>query len=201
MRRAARHRYSVVSNEKGVTLVEVLVAALVLAFGLLGVAMMQYAAITGNAFGKEMQTATTLCQEVLEIIRATPVRQADGTALQIIVSPGNDHPTAADIDDTSAPPGSLSLAKPDKTNIARTGGVDFTRVWWVVDRCRRAVVNDPNPTIPVCNPQPAANCLPADALQNDGMRAVAVRTCWIDRNGGNHSVTLFGEKWDTSLIW
>ena len=176
---------------------EVLVAALVLAFGLLGVAMMQYTAITGNAFGKEMQTATMLCQEVLEIVRATPVKKTDGTKVDAILKAGNNHPVAG-VDDVA--PLYSTLANPvhgAATFQTQTGGVSFTRVWWVVDDCRGLAINDPPNVTPICNPQPAAAC----AINSDNMKAIAVRTCWTDRNGGNHAVTLLGEKWDSSLNW
>lgn len=92
-----------ITNNKGLTLVEVLVATVVLAVGLLGVAMMQYMAIGGNAFGREMQIATELGQERLEIIHSMNYAS---------VVTGNDPP----------------LSDPDPS---RFGGLTFNRVWWV----------------------------------------------------------------------
>jgi prepilin-type N-terminal cleavage/methylation domain-containing protein len=195
--KAFKYYRSFVRNNKGVTLIEVLVAAVVLTVGLLGVAMMQYAAITGNAFGKEMQTATSLCQEVLEMVNATPVTDPNGNPVPVIVTAGN-HPTGNDIDPNSPNFGSASLANPVHGGSAtQTGGVTFTRVWWVVDNCRDLAVNDPDPNVPLCNPMPASNCINA----SNNMKAIAVRTCWTDKNAGNHAVTLHGEKWNTNLSW
>jgi len=148
-------------GEKGLTLIEVMVAIVVLAIGLIGVAMMQYMAVAGNSFGREMQIATELGQERLEMIKATAYAN---------VASANE-----------------SLTDPDPS---RFGGLTFTRRWWVANNCRNinVALNPNNP----CDPNSAVNC--ADAMNN--MRAVAVRVCWVDKNGGNHSVTLNGVKWD-----
>ncbi|MEW6002485.1 MAG: prepilin-type N-terminal cleavage/methylation domain-containing protein [Nitrospirota bacterium] len=149
-------------GEKGLTLIEVLVAIVILAIGLLGVALMQYMAIGGNAFGREMQIATELGQERIEIIKSSNYGS--------VVSGGD----------------SLS----DPTNPSRYGGLTFTRRWWVQNNCRDINVSlDPNNP---CNPGSAVSC---PSPMNNVM-TVAVRVCWVDKNGGNHFVTLNGVKWD-----
>lgn len=55
-----------VRNEKGFTLLEVLVAGFILTIGLLGIAGMMTSAIRGNDFGKRMTAAENLAQQRLE---------------------------------------------------------------------------------------------------------------------------------------
>jgi prepilin-type N-terminal cleavage/methylation domain-containing protein len=152
---------AICNSQAGLTLIEVMIAIVILAIGLIGVALMQYVAIGGNAFGREMQIATELGQERLEMIKSTAYAN---------VASGNE-----------------PLADPDPS---RFGGLTFTRRWWVANNCRNinVALNPNNP----CDPNSAVNC--ADAMNN--MRAVAVRVCWVDKNGGNHSVTVNGVKWD-----
>jgi prepilin-type N-terminal cleavage/methylation domain-containing protein len=161
-----RHSIRRFRSQAGVSLVEVLVSVVVLSVGLLGVAMMQYMAIGGNAFGREMQVATELGQELLEQTKSTTYTDTSLTA------------------GVHSPP--LPPADP-----SRFGGVNFKRVWWVNDNCRNnddiaSTTGDP------CNSALAPDC--ADP-QND-MKTIVVRVCWTDKNGGNHSATLNGIKWD-----
>ena len=152
-------------SQAGVSLVEVLVSIVILSIGLLGIAMMQYMAIGGNAFGRETQIATELGQELLEQTKSTSYTNAsltDGFHSESLTS----------------------------TDTSRFGGVTFNRVWWVKDNCRNHTVAL-TPTDP-CNSASASTCV--DAQSN--MKATLVRVCWVDKNGGNHSATLNGVKWD-----
>ena len=149
-------------DEAGLTLIEVLVAIAVLTIGLLGVAVMQYMAIAGNAFGREMHLATELAQERLEIVKSTPYAS---------VISGNDP----------------NLSDPDPS---RYGGLTFRRTWWVCNNSRDIdVVLTPNDP---CNPGSAVTC--TNAMNN--VKAIAVRVCWLDRRGGQYSVTLNRIKWN-----
>lgn len=56
-------------NEKGFTLLEILIAILILSIGLLGMASLTVGIINGNRFSKDMATATTLAQEKMEEVR------------------------------------------------------------------------------------------------------------------------------------
>ena len=56
-------------NKNGFTLIEVMVALVVVSLGLLGVAAMQGIAIQGNAFAKDVTIATNVNQAILERIR------------------------------------------------------------------------------------------------------------------------------------
>lgn len=177
------------TNKKGLTLIEVLIAIVILTIGLLGVAILQYMAIGGNAFGREMQIATKLGQELLEVTRSTSFRNTAGNINSIFQA--GSHPTALDSPILQNPAGS---GDPNYEPITRSGGITFNRIWWVMNNCRNLNINDPNPNSPVCNPIPPAACAGGALINN--VSAVAVRVCWVDKNGGNHSVTLNGIKWD-----
>ncbi len=56
-------------GEKGFTLIEVLIATLVLTIGLLSLATLAGTVIRGNSFSNKMTTATTLTQERLEEVQ------------------------------------------------------------------------------------------------------------------------------------
>lgn len=71
-------------NNKGFTLLEILVAIIVLSIGLLGMAALTGGIISGNKFSKELSTATTLAQDEMEEIRrlgysGTPSTDTDAT--------------------------------------------------------------------------------------------------------------------------
>jgi type II secretory pathway pseudopilin PulG len=57
------------NNEKGFTLAEVLVAGIILAIGLLGIASMMASSVRGNDFGKRLTIAETLAQARMEEFR------------------------------------------------------------------------------------------------------------------------------------
>jgi len=54
------------SNEKGFSLIEILIAITVFAIGILAVGGMQIAAIKGNSFANDLTKATTLAQDRME---------------------------------------------------------------------------------------------------------------------------------------
>jgi type IV pilus assembly protein PilV len=56
-------------KDSGFTLLEVLIAIVILSVGLLGMASLTVGIINGNKFSKELTTATTLAQEKMEDIR------------------------------------------------------------------------------------------------------------------------------------
>lgn len=62
----------VINNQTGFTLLEVLIATVILAIGLLGVAALQLTAISGNAFGHKLNEATERIETKIEQYRNTP---------------------------------------------------------------------------------------------------------------------------------
>ena len=58
-----------INNEKGFTLIEVLVAVFLLAVGMMSAASMQTTAISGNKFSKDTSLAIELAEEMIDRIR------------------------------------------------------------------------------------------------------------------------------------
>ncbi len=56
-------------NEQGFTLLEVLLASVILAVGLLGVAALQLTAINGNSYAMKVSEATRLASDRIEILQ------------------------------------------------------------------------------------------------------------------------------------
>jgi len=57
------------NNDNGFTLIEVLIAIVILSVGLLGMASLTVGIINGNRFSNDLTTATTLAQDKMEDIR------------------------------------------------------------------------------------------------------------------------------------
>jgi prepilin-type N-terminal cleavage/methylation domain-containing protein len=62
---------SMVKSKAGLTLVETLVSLSILAVGLLGVALMQVTAISGNLHSNELEVATELAQDMIERLKSS----------------------------------------------------------------------------------------------------------------------------------
>lgn len=61
-----------IENNKGFTIIEVLLAISIMAIGLLGLAALQTTAINGNALGKKNTLAITLAEDKIEKYKNTP---------------------------------------------------------------------------------------------------------------------------------
>ncbi len=59
----------VISNQKGFTLLELLIALVILAVGLLGLAGLHIAAIRGNVSGFKLSTASAIAQQRIEELK------------------------------------------------------------------------------------------------------------------------------------
>ena len=78
-------------NKNGFTLIELMVAMVVLAFGILGFMFLQTRSIEGRVFSREMNRAITIAQQHMEILMGTDF---DDSLLDM----GN-HPTATEDSD------------------------------------------------------------------------------------------------------
>jgi type IV pilus assembly protein PilV len=67
-----------IKDTRGFTLLEVMIALVILAIGLLGLAGLQIIAIKGNSFGQQMTVASTLAQNQLEELRENAGSLSDG---------------------------------------------------------------------------------------------------------------------------
>lgn len=76
------------NGSAGFTLLEVLIAMFILAFGLLAIAQMQVTAIRGNAFSNRTTTALTLAQDKIE--------ELSGLSFDNHQLAAGDHPAGAD---------------------------------------------------------------------------------------------------------
>jgi type IV pilus assembly protein PilV len=66
-----------VKRSEGFTLLEVMIAMVILAVGLLGLAALQLTAVKSNAFSSEMTYATMKAQEYAEVFKNLPFTDTD----------------------------------------------------------------------------------------------------------------------------
>ena len=66
-------------EQNGFSLIEVMIAILVLSFGLLGVAAMQVTSIKVNSIANKITSASTILQDRVETLMALPFNHADLT--------------------------------------------------------------------------------------------------------------------------
>jgi type IV pilus assembly protein PilV len=145
------------SSGSGFSLIEVMIALVVLLVGMLGVISMQYYAVGGNKSSRELRVATNMSGDLIEVMKTTDYAS---------IAASNDAPLAV---------GEASLS----------GGVNFTRRWWVIANC--ASLNANGNTCANA-PNPACATIPDGAFPINSS-AIRARTCWVDKNGVNHSVT------------
>jgi len=68
-----------VKRSEGFTLLEVMIALVILSVGLLGLAALQLVAVKSNAFSSEMTYATMLAQQHTEVLKSLPFADANLT--------------------------------------------------------------------------------------------------------------------------
>ncbi len=153
------------NTDSGFSLIEVMIAFVVLLIGMLGVMGMQYYSVSGNAASREIRIATNLSQQLVEQMKSTPyVNLASNTDVPVL-------------------------------NAAMSAGVNFSRAWWVVPDCvgLAAGGNLCAGAAPACTTDPDG----AVAVQASAIRT---RTCWTDRRGVAHSVTLDSMRWNENAV-
>lgn len=163
-------------NENGFTLIEVMVAMTVLLIGILGVMAMQYYAITGNASSRDLRVATSLTTELLDQLLGTPYNN------MVTLGNGTEPPlTVADFDS-------------DSSFTAATGGISFSRAYWIAGGCERIISTPDNLCIGSAD---AFVCDPGN-ITTAPTSMIRAKTCWADRNGTNHSVSITRKR--TNLL-
>ena len=90
-----------ISDEKGFSLIEILIAITVFAIGILAVGKMQIAAIKGNSFANDLTKATTLAQDRMEKLIGLPY-EIDPTVNTDPLDDTNPPNGPAGLDDTNA---------------------------------------------------------------------------------------------------
>ena len=78
-------------NDNGFTLLEVLIAIVILSIGLLGMASLTVGIINGNKFSKDVTTATTLAQEKMEDVRRVGYTSVTSETKAVLSSPYDEY--------------------------------------------------------------------------------------------------------------
>ena len=79
------------TNKKGFTLIEVLIAIVILSIGLLGMASLTVGIIKGNKFSNNLTTATTLGQDKMEDMRRTGYSSVASETKAVLPSPDDEY--------------------------------------------------------------------------------------------------------------
>ena len=85
------------ANQKGFTLIEILIAMTIFAFGILAVGLMQITAIRGNSFARGMTEASNIAQNKVEELVALPFNHLQLNEQTLDGDAGLDSPTMANV--------------------------------------------------------------------------------------------------------
>ena len=110
MKRQERHRYSKKVKENGFTLLEVLIAILILSVGMMGMASLTVAIINGNRFSNDLTTATTLAQDKMEDVRGTSYSTVASETKAVLSSPYDEYKQEVTIADDSPATGMKTVS-------------------------------------------------------------------------------------------
>jgi len=126
------------ANNKGFTLIEVMITIVILFVGILAMTMMQVQAIKGNSSAFSRTTANAIALTFLEEFRRIPFDDANltgGTNLDAGKSPAGGNPVPEDADHQYAPenfPALSGLYQVNGNNIVDTIGNEFQIFWNVM---------------------------------------------------------------------
>lgn len=165
-------------NEKGFTLVEVLVSAAILSVGVLGMAAMQGMAFTKNVDANDLSIVTNIASDVMERIQSNREYAWAYNGLQTL-GPGN----CATLPPALPPPG---VTKSTKVVVARVVQGDCTQWRTLVLASNLANIQG---TVAVTNPFPANPEWHA--------RQIVVQLTWNDRGSGQRPRTV---AFQTTLV-
>ena len=119
-----------ISNQKGFTLLELLIALVILAIGLLGLAGLQVAAIKGNVSGFKISTASAVAQQRIEELKAMDSTSA---TLSAGVHPDNCPPPVPPATTNDCIIQGITYSRSytiqDDTPVTGTSTITFTVAW------------------------------------------------------------------------
>jgi len=98
------------NNDNGFTLIEVLIAIVILSVGLLGMASLTVGIINGNRFSNDLTTATTLAQDKMEEIRGASYSSVASETKAVLSSPYDEYKREVTITDDSPATGMKTVS-------------------------------------------------------------------------------------------
>ena len=163
-----RSPYSPIHSRLGFSLLEVLIAVVILSFGLLALASMQLSLIRSSSESKAQTTAIALAKDKIEEIKAFSDQAA------YVTWNSQAKPTVANVTDVN---GSL-------------GGVNFKR-WWTIDRYvfNGATFSNVGASL-VSGSDTALATANANYVPGNEFKRIAMRVAWNDASGVEQIVTL-----------
>ena len=97
-------------NDNGFTLLEVLIAIVILSIGLLGMASLTVGIINGNKFSNNVTTATTLAQGKMENVRRLGYSSVANETKAVLPSPDDEYKREVAVTDGSPAAGMKTVA-------------------------------------------------------------------------------------------
>ena len=122
------------SNQKGMTLIELMIACFVLAVGMLGSLAMIFLAIATNSRNKFDTTGTMIAQTIIEQINTLPTNATQGGAFVTAISltdcgttthTATTHSISIQAGDVGVPVGAALVANNDTDQSRKPGDIDF----------------------------------------------------------------------------